>query len=79
MTVLLVTAERLHNFDIKALLTDKETMMCAHMGPAMGSGEIRVFPCKADVYGHKIKIQIGGDRTDEVLTLCEVEVHGHYG
>jgi len=76
---LLVTAKRLHDFYIKALLTDKQTMMCAHMGPAMGSGEIRVFPCKADVYGHKIKIQIGGEKNTEILTLCEVEVHGHYG
>ena len=78
MTVLLVTAERLHDFSIKALLTDKETMMCAHVGSAMGSGERRLIPCKADVYGHKVKIQIGGNKV-EVLTLCEVEVHGHYG
>ena len=79
MTVLLVTAWRLHDFSITAILTDKETMMCAHMGPAMGSAERRVFPCKADVYGHKVKIQIGGNKPNEVLTLCEVEVHGLYG
>ena len=78
MTVLLVTAERLHDFYIKALLTDKQTMMCAHVGPAMGAGERRLIPCKDDVYGHKIKIQIGGNKNEQ-LTLCEVEVHGHYG
>ena len=78
MIVLLVTAERLHDFSVKALITDKESMMCAHVGPALGSGERRLIPCKADVYGHKVKIQIGGDKK-ETLTLCEVEVHGYYG
>ena len=79
MVVLLVTAERLHDFSVKAILTAKESMMCAHVGGAMGSGERRLLRCKADVYGHKVKIQIDGDKKDDILTLCEVEVHGHYG
>ena len=79
MTVLLVTDTRLRNFSIEALLTDTETMMCAYVGPTMGPSERRLIPCKADVYGHKVKIQILSDNETEVLTLCEVEVHGHYG
>ena len=78
MIVLLVTA-RLRNFSIEALLTDTETMMCAYVGPTMGPSERRLIPCKADVYGHKVKIQILSDNDKEILSLCEVEVHGHYG
>jgi len=45
----------------------------------MGASERRLIPCKADVYGRKVKIQIGGNDKKDVLTLCEVEVHGYYG
>jgi len=76
--VLLVALSRLRDFSVKALLTDKESMMCAYVGPGLGLSERRLLLCKADVYGHKVKIQMGGDK-ERMLIMCEVEVHGHYG
>ena len=70
--------ERLHDFNVKVLPTFNPSnpnaeagALCAHHAGA--AGDIATVTCTGKPRGSFVMIQIPGD--DEMLVLCEVDVH----
>jgi len=73
----LLPAGRLHDIVIEAL-EQSQASICAVVGTSIRRSETSKIPCRPGTVGSIVRIR-HNDTTNDVLTLCEVEVHGTHG
>ena len=78
--VFFVAADRLHDVSVHVLplypshpFKPVASMLCALLIGPIPSGETRRVVCNADLVGRYVVISMAGN---DILTLCEVQVHG---
>ena len=80
---LFVAADRLHDFSVHVIprnptgYTSSASELCVHVVGPFGPGETRRIVCTNEIVGRYVTISLTG--SNEILTLCEVEVYGEPG